>query len=491
MNLSWAPQLSWSNRRGPSALPLHFQIVAVTKSWRWSDCLWYKREVRLQVAMDVDRSESHHHKSPGMVLGDSQPGPTLHTRSQSIDNGLHQCQHKEIRQLGSWEQARDFLLAWGGLLDAYTLVALCVRLRRFAYGRKEPRGSREARILVWAQLTYRLERCQKDMVPNQWSQVVYTCAKTGHRSGKLLDLALACTEGCLDQLDEQGLTNMVWSLGKLGYCPSSSWLHEYVHVSGTRIKEMRQVLLVQILWAVGRLQLRPDPVWLESLLAEIAPVLGTLSRTEVYNVLWSLGCIGYKPNRDWLRAFLVTTAQKLQSSPPHIITNTVCSLCTLRIRPPKTWWVPFQLAVVFHLQHFNCRQLSLIIWAMARLRVLSRHGWVSCVLKAFLRSVHEAEPRDLAGLTWGLSLLLHPHQEEYTRSHGHLLRRLTLALTTAMPQFSPIQLIQLMEGLAGLKYYPGVAFMKAHEAASVRCIGDMSEENQSKLKRAYQKVWSA
>ncbi|KAI8473276.1 MAG: hypothetical protein J3K34DRAFT_519119 [Monoraphidium minutum] len=199
---------------------------------------------------------------------------------------------------------------------------------------------------VWRGLAGATLRRQEQLLPKDWAQVLYTCAKVSRggadAAAPLTAAALRRTDGRQRDMGGAALANALWAVAVMRARPPEAWLEGACGAAAAALEELeradsgladaggeppgppprcvRRALsrqqAVQLLWALAELGHRPPAPLITALLGRLRPRLAGLSASELTNVAWALARLRFRPERGWLRDYFEATRAALAPQPP-------------------------------------------------------------------------------------------------------------------------------------------------------------------------------
>lgn len=128
-------------------------------------------------------------------------------------------------------------------------------------------------------------------------------AKRVFNTNDLLKQVLDAVVAKTSLLDEQGVSNVLYSVAKLGYYDAAAVEH-LLHEAYGRMPRFSGQELSNMLWAVGVLRHYPGEQWLAAFLSAAHRLLPSLSDQSLSNLMWALGELSVLPNEAWMSSFL-------------------------------------------------------------------------------------------------------------------------------------------------------------------------------------------
>lgn len=199
---------------------------------------------------------------------------------------------------------------------------------------------------------------------------------------------------------------------------------------------------------------------------------------DLATLCWSLSALGYRPPQPWLDGALYPAASAaMPEFRGRELSLLLYSLARLRAEPPAALASEATAAALGRAHTYSAHSSSSVIWALARLRSGFRPGAGASarLLQVFLSRVDDSVDRthqNVASVAFSLPALVPPARlARLLGAEGHasgpeLLLRLARAARDRMGQCAPTELAQLAAGFAKLRFYPGDDWM---EALSRRC----------------------
>ena len=390
--------------------------------------------------------------------------------------------------------------AAAGSMSPQTLMQAFMRVRTYfdspiteQQQRRSGSSSRSSGIETqhWQCLVDQAMVLSEQLQPNQWSQIIYVCAKVGKPEPVLVQTALYHLHPSIHLLSPMGLTNSLWSIAVLSAKPSATLLSSYCAVATQNFSMLNPHQTATLLWSLGKLQYRPPIDLLRTLLSSLKKSYAMLSNTELSNIAWALGRLKFRPSKRWLRNYYHHTKPRLKTLNPHQLACTLASLVSIEVTPPNSWTISLLRSLQRQLPATALTQLSTILCALAKRRLVLSSYWVHHLLQHVQQQllVHGAPTpavaKDIAALVWSLPYLANPNGPQLGLNYRPLLQQLAAAVLPHLGRVGPGVLVQLVVGFAGLGFNPGVHWMKVHENACAARQAEMNPRNRERLRRAY------
>jgi hypothetical protein len=343
----------------------------------------------------------------------------------------------------------------------------------------------------WQQLVEQALSLSAQLQPNQWSQILYVCAKVGRNEPDLVQTALYFLQPSLHLLSPMGLTNSLWAIAVLSARPSADLLSSYCAAATQNVLNLNPHQAATLLWSLGKLQYRPPIELLRSLLSCLKRSYAQLSNTELSNIAWALGRLKFRPNRRWMKSYYYHTQPLLPTLNPHQLACTLASLASVEVTPPNSWTMALLQSLKQQLPAAALRQLATILCALAKRRLLLSPFWLHQLLQHVQQQLlahgapTPAAAKDIAALVWSLPYLANPTGPQLGLQHRRLLQQLAAAVLPHLGRLEPGVLVQLVVGFMGLRFNPGVHWMKVHENACAARQAELTPKNKERLRRAY------
>jgi hypothetical protein len=181
---------------------------------------------------------------------------------------------------------------------------------------------------------------------------------------------------------------------------------------------------------------------------------------------------------------------------PQCYTNTLWALANWRHSPGQAWLDALCAAGLPYLQQLDSAQLPVFICSLAQLQHHPGHNLACYLLECLHRQHRDILPKSLAACVGALAQLLRPPDAPdtwqpprgFVVQYAPLLADLAGACRARLRQMDSGALVAVVEGFAGLGYFPGDAFMVRHEQQVNARVTDLSVYQITGLKRAYQRL---
>jgi hypothetical protein len=181
---------------------------------------------------------------------------------------------------------------------------------------------------------------------------------------------------------------------------------------------------------------------------------------------------------------------------PQCYTNTVWALANWRHLPGQAWLDALCTAGLPYLQQLDSAQLPIFICSLAQLQHHPGHNLACYLLECLHRQHRNLTPKNLAACIGALAQLIQPPgspetwqpHRKFVVQYAPLLADLAGACRAGLGRMDSKDLCALAEGFAGLRYFPGDAFMVRHEQLCNARVTDLSVYQITSLKRAYQRL---
>ncbi|GFR49922.1 hypothetical protein Agub_g11942, partial [Astrephomene gubernaculifera] len=161
-----------------------------------------------------------------------------------------------------------------------------------------------------------------------------------------------------------------------------------------------------------------------------------------------------------------------------------------RRKPTGPWRAALAAALAAALPRLAPWQVARAAVALAKMRLAAPFTLVVGLLQSLHSRLHLASPADVAALVWALRFVSLPYTQLLVRIHKRRLRDLAAATQPHLGRLPAGQLVQLVEGFAGLGLLPGEEWMRLHREACLRQRARFSETNRRKIRQAYAKMWT-
>ncbi|GAX74158.1 hypothetical protein CEUSTIGMA_g1607.t1 [Chlamydomonas eustigma] len=166
-----------------------------------------------------------------------------------------------------------------------------------------------------------------------------------------------------EELLPQHLANSLWSMAKMGWCPSPTYLHGHMQLCVSFLHKFKSSEVAQMLLALSALGIRPSPDFLELMCIQALPGSHNLGGREASVILHSLVSLGHHPRHEWLHQLSSRILPSLRMLPGRTLAMLMYSFGKLRYRPTAPWMTEFWMAVQLQLDALSSLDLSSIVWA--------------------------------------------------------------------------------------------------------------------------------
>jgi hypothetical protein len=148
------------------------------------------------------------------------------------------------------------------------------------------------------------------------------------------------------------------------------------------------------------------------------------------------------------------------------------------------------------LQLMDSTQLPVFVCSLPQLGHYPGHNMACYLLECLHRQHKEVTPRNLAACIAALAQLFRPPDvadswllhRKFVVQYAPILADLAAACRLSLRHMGTEDLLAVVQGFAGLRYFPGDAFMVRHEQLCNAKVTDFSVYQITGLRRAYQQL---
>ncbi|KAG2490699.1 hypothetical protein HYH03_010860 [Edaphochlamys debaryana] len=225
-----------------------------------------------------------------------------------------------------------------------------------------------------------------------------------HRNPKAAGPLVGVPERGAGCLTPQGLSQLAWGLGRLGFCPPQPFWDAFFRESGRQLPGFTAQGLANTLWALAVLRPEPPGPWVTAAGAAFRRLLPSASSFELSLGAWALVRLGFQPAGDWLAGFLAAAHRALPAAEPEHAARVLWVLAVQGVTPPDDWIARWLSSAYVRLLEADCTALATMAWSLARLGIRPGPRWTELLLaSAWEAPLRAFAPHDLALLLWGLA----------------------------------------------------------------------------------------
>eukprot|EP00878_Enallax_costatus_P011478 GHUV01011982.1.p1 GENE.GHUV01011982.1~~GHUV01011982.1.p1 ORF type:complete len:572 (+),score=142.11 GHUV01011982.1:232-1716(+) len=253
--------------------------------------------------------------------------------------------------------------------------------------------------------------------PHSLSICLWGLARLGYKPSKGFTCdALSAVQPQLSTAAKPAdLAVLLHSLAAIGFLPGREWLTAH----GVALRRVCQRLSVRqvsnVLWAHGRLGVGPaDGAVLQKLMEQMYYGMQGANARDLANSLWGLAAIGAHPERRWMSIFGAQAEAQIHGFSPQEVANLLWAYATLNHKPPHMLLVALWEGVgigslgsssgsvtghvtsgitTARLSAFKPQELSVLVWALAKLRAVPGKEWWEQFLQASFHKMTQQSPQ--------------------------------------------------------------------------------------------------
>ncbi|GIL54542.1 hypothetical protein Vafri_10110, partial [Volvox africanus] len=226
----------------------------------------------------------------------------------------------------------------------------------------------------------------------------------------------------LTSLTAREVSNCLWALAKLGYCPAgghsdavadagSANSHSGSSCGGrsgdSGSSSNRDGGITSNCGSSSS-----GGVVLEGLCAQLEALLGGLGPQEVANSLWALGNLGHHPGEHLLRGLTNRMGEVLPRAQPQEVSSALLGLAKLGWNPGPGVLDRVAHGSLTQIRKFNAQELSNTLWSLARLGHYNAH-LQAAIFQQALRRASDFKPQELSSLALAAATMgLGPRADE-------------------------------------------------------------------------------
>lgn len=285
-------------------------------------------------------------------------------------------------------------------------------------------------------------------------------------------------------LDTRGLSNVIWSVGKIYSSHANAELQrsciDLLHdmlplVIQADVSDFSPQHLSNIIWAAGvvfgseRAQggaslISVKIMSLVSHILEASKVqMSEFNSQGLANILWACASLQTAPSNEWMHVFFhqsLSGPNSVTSWDPRSTSMTLWSLGKLKITPPSQWFLSILdgPASISLLPNYDMQALCNVAWALSELDEKPSMGWIEALFKAALTKFDpkgSSSSKSFLQMSTLLSCLVKLQHHSSSTPCMQFISRSAEALTAASPvKLERRTFASISWALAKLEYRP-------------------------------------
>eukprot|EP00798_Chlamydomonas_sp_ICE-L_P003175 gene3175-13189_t len=302
-------------------------------------------------------------------------------------------------------------------------------------------------------LLARIGECQ----PQEVAVVLWSLAKLRYKLGgaKLAEI-LDHVQPRLAQYNAHSLSMIAYSLACFEHVAESAWLEAFVsELTGPKLTAFTNQGLTQTLWALGRMGYLADSPFCSTISATVHRQLQRYNTADLATVLQAFADLGITPPAELAEALQHATYRNMWSMSAYNVSAVSFSFAKMRAVPEQGWLRRMLSVVYSHLPTFKPKELVMTVGALARFNVRPPPEFMVAFRARLDVMAGELSPQEIAHVIWSLarfgykpsrSLLAEFFMATNNRS---LLAEFFMATNNRLYSFKPKELSHMIWALAG------------------------------------------
>eukprot|EP00798_Chlamydomonas_sp_ICE-L_P014753 gene14753-20801_t len=336
------------------------------------------------------------------------------------------------------------------------------------------------------------------------SSVASSLANLGHYDPKILQDLQAAAWKQVPDMEPNSARSLLWAFqtfNQVYQAPlSSEWVSDMADVftSGMGIECCSPQDVVMVLTTFFHLPppLRPPLSSSHAIALHIHTHLGSFSGEELSRVLRALAGIGYQPSEAWMEAVMGRVEADVRSLGSAVaISRVLRASLALRHRPGPEWMKTIVWQAQRRFNTYRLKDLSTLVWALAKMRYRPHDGWLVAFEKVVLRTLAACPPshekaRSHATVLWSLATLMIIPQKVWLKKVSSELSLLLQFLNTrdlvmelwAMQRLGHVPRAQIRDELMSTIVAHADAFTSEQSLIALMALSRFSRGSRRRLK---------
>ncbi|MEW5318473.1 MAG: hypothetical protein WDW38_009693 [Sanguina aurantia] len=255
--------------------------------------------------------------------------------------------------------------------------------------------------------------------------------------------------------DALSLTHIVWSLGRLRYVPSRTWLRAVagMSVSEALLRTYEPAHVVALVEGLAAIGYKPREQITYAIMAVMQRQMRSFTPNQLCTLMFAMASLSrWKP----YRALLFDFASSLQRLAPGLTatqaSQVLWAFATFKYLPDPRVTGPLLARVQAYVSQGSPSSLSMCLWALGVFKLQPGQAWLDAWQASAVRQLDAFAAPDLAYSLQGFAVLDTPPSGDFMRA--------SLAVVSArLPTFSCPELSAVAAALADLRYRPPDAWL--------------------------------